>query len=495
MDVAFLGKHTQPEERGRWLGHCHSHKYNLVVTSDSRQTTQGILGSEHRKLTVGIVATVSFIAFEAMAVATAMPRAVPDLDGLELYAFAFSAFFTTSLFAMVVAGEVCDRRGPLLPLVSGGMAFSAGLLLAGAAQSMWPFIAGRAIQGLGGGLAIVSLYVVVGRAYDESVRPRVFAVMSAAWVVPSIVGPVIAGALADHASWRWVFLGIAPLVLVPIVLATPSVKAVDGPPQGDPIIRAGRKRFALATAVGMGLLQYAGTRPDLVALGIVVIAIALLVPNLPKLFPAGTLRLARGLPTVIAMRGIFAGSFFGAEAFLPLMLVTERGVSTTMAGLALTGAALGWSAGSWYQGRPGLRTPRFLLIRAGGLLVGGAISAIGLVLVPSVPFWASTIAWTIGAVGMGMAMASISVTMFELSPPRDHGANSAALQLSDAMFSIVFVGMAATIFGTAHGAHADEATIGVANWVYLVILGVMAALAWFGAWAAGRIPLRQPSPR
>lgn len=455
--------------------------------SDASRSPTGILGSEHRRLTIGIVATVSFIAFEAMAVATAMPTAVPDLNGMPLYAFAFSAFFTTSLFAMVVSGEMCDARGPLLPLLMGAAAFSAGLIMAGAAQSMWPFIAGRAIQGLGGGLAIVSLYVIVGRAYAESIRPRVFAVMSAAWVVPAIVGPLIAGLLADHASWRFVFLGIAPLVLIPVAMALPSVRAIDGPP-GDRVIRPGRKRYALATALGMGLLQYAGTRPDLGALGLVAIAVVLLVPNVPKLFPRGTLRLQRGLPTVVAMRGIIAGAFFGAEAFLPLMLVAERGISSTLAGLALTGGALGWASGSWYQGRPGLRTPRYLLIRTGCLLVAGAIAMLGLVLLPSVPFFAATGAWTLGAVGMGMAMASISVTLFELSPAQDHGVNSAALQLSDALFSIVFVGLAATIFGSAHGA-AATATSDVASWVYLLILGVMSALAVFGAWAAGRIPV------
>ncbi|MGH8826415.1 MAG: MFS transporter, partial [Jiangellaceae bacterium] len=206
----------------------------------------GILGPEHRRLTIGIVATVVFIAFEAMAVATAMPKAVSDLDGLALYALAFSGFFTTSLVGMVASGEMCDRRGPKLPLLTGAAAFSVGLLVAGSAQAMWPFIGGRALQGLGGGFVIVALYVVVGRAYDESLRPRIFAGMSAAWVVPSIVGPLVAGLLADHASWRWVFLGIAPLVLLPIALALPSVTAVDGPPPGGAIERKRRTLVAVA---------------------------------------------------------------------------------------------------------------------------------------------------------------------------------------------------------------------------------------------------------
>jgi MFS family permease len=145
------------------------------MTEPAGTTPDGILSPPYRRLTVGIVATVVFIAFEAMAVATAMPKAVPDLDGVALYALAFSGFFTTSLLGMVVAGETCDRRGPRIPIIGGAASFTAGLLIAGAAQSMWPFIAGRAAQGLGGGLVVVALYVVVGRSYPDSMRPRIFA--------------------------------------------------------------------------------------------------------------------------------------------------------------------------------------------------------------------------------------------------------------------------------------------------------------------------------
>ncbi len=450
-----------------------------------------VLDPRLRRLTVGIVATVAFIAFEAMAVGTAMPKAVPALDGMPLYALAFSGYFTTSLFGMVLAGEICDRRGPKLPLIAGAASFTAGLLLAGAAQSMWPFVVGRAVQGLGGGIVIVALYVLMGRAYDDALRPRMFAAVSAAWVVPSIVGPLIAGAVADHLSWRLVFLGIAPLVVVPVLIALPSVTAYDGPPPAGPTLRRGRKRLALAAAVGMGLLQLAGVRADAVAVGFVVVALALLVPSLPRLLPPGTLRFKRGLPTVVAMRGVLAGAFFGAEAFIPIMLVQERGLSTTLAGLALTGGALGWSTGSWYQGRPNMRTPRYRLVRGGAALVAAGIAGMGLVLVPAVPVVVAGLAWVVGAMGMGLAMASVGVLLFELSPVKDHGANSASLQLADSIFSIVFIVLAGVIFGSTHDAAREPETSPA---VYATILAIMVALALFGAWAAGRVRRPRESP-
>jgi len=296
----------------------------------------------NRPLLAGLVSVILLIAFEAMAVATAMPRAVADLDGRPYYAWAFSAFVVTSLFAMVVSGEVCDARGPTRPMIVGVGLFTAGLLMAGTAVDMGVFVAARAVQGLGSGAVIVAVYVVVGRAFDESLRPRVFSLLSSAWVLPSLVGPTVAGFLADHASWRWVFLGVSVLVVPALLLMLPSLPALEG---GQPVVATGRKRAALMVAVGLACLQYGGQRLDRVGLLFAVAGVLLVAPTIRRLLPPGTLRFARGLPTVIAMRGVLAGSFFGAETFIPLMLVSERGLTSTQAGLSLTGAALGWAAG------------------------------------------------------------------------------------------------------------------------------------------------------
>lgn len=86
----------------------------------------GILGSAYRALSFGIISVVFLIAFEATAVGTAMPVAARELDGIGLYAFAFSAYFTTSLFGMVLSGQWADRKGPLWPLAVGIAAFAAG---------------------------------------------------------------------------------------------------------------------------------------------------------------------------------------------------------------------------------------------------------------------------------------------------------------------------------------------------------------------------------
>ncbi len=177
---------------------------------------------------------VFLIAFEATAVGTAMPVAARELNGIPLYAFAFSAYFTTSLFAMVLSGQWADRRGPLQPLATGITAFGAGLLLSGAATGMWVFIAYRAVQGLGGGLVIVALYVVIGRAYPERIRPAILAAFAASWVIPSVVGPLASGTVTEHLGWRWVFVGIPALIVIPLALALPAIRRTASGPTRPP---------------------------------------------------------------------------------------------------------------------------------------------------------------------------------------------------------------------------------------------------------------------
>ncbi|MFI0264428.1 MFS transporter [Streptomyces sp. NPDC017056] len=453
----------------------------------------GVLGRSYRALTLGIISVVSLIAFEASAVNTAMPAVGQALDGIELYAFAFSAYFTASLFAMALSGEWCDRGGPLAPLFTGIATFGAGLVVAGSAQQMWTFVAGRGVQGLGGGLVIVALYVVVGRAYPETLRPAVLAAFSAAWVLPVIAGPLVAGTVTEHLGWRWVFLSIPVLVLLPLTVMLPALRKLPPRPADEPVDRR-RILLALAVAAGAGLLQYAAQERGWPALLPAAAGLALLVPAVVRLLPEGTFRAARGLPSVVLIRGVAAGSLVAAESFIPLMLVTERGLSTTMAGLSLTGGGLTWALGSYTQSRPRLEPYRERIMCAGLLMMAAAIAAVPLVLVGGVPVWTVAAAWLVAGYGIGLNVSSGSVLLLKLSRPEDAGSNAASLQVSDALGNIVFVGLGGLLFGAFGGAavagHAAPDVTNAASGrpaAFAAVFVTMAAVAVAGSWVATRL--------
>ncbi|MFI6417650.1 MFS transporter [Streptomyces sp. NPDC050842] len=459
-------------------------------------TRGSVLDGDHRALSIGIVSVVLLIAFEATAVGTAMPVAARELNGVSVYAFAFSAYFTTSLFAMVLAGQWSDRRGPLASLTAGISAFAVGLLLSGTAGSMWLFILGRAVQGLGGGLVIVALYVVVSRAYAEHLRPAIMAAFAASWVVPSVVGPLAAGTITEHLGWRWVFVGIPALVVFPLALALPAIRrTASGPADpATPVAPWDRRQIGLALAIsaGAGLLQYAGQELRWLSLLPAAAGVALLVPAIRGLLPRGTVRAARGLPSVVLLRGIAAGSFIAAESFVPLMLVTQRGLSVTLAGLSLAVGGLTWALGSWIQSRPWTEPYRERLVVLGMVLVALAIAAAPSVLITAVPVWVVAAAWAVGCLGMGAVIASTSVLLMKLSPPEEAGANSAALQISDGLSNVLLLATGGAAFAALGGgavghAVSSHAATGSHPTAFAAVFLPMAGVAAVGAWVATRL--------
>ncbi len=465
-----------------------------------------VLSRRYRALSIGVVSVVLLIAFEATAVGTAMPVAARELNGVPLYAFAFSGYFTTSLFGMVLSGQWSDRRGPLAPLTWGIASFAAGLLIGGTAGAMWLFILGRAVQGLGGGLVIVALYVVVGRAYPERLRPAIMAAFAAAWVVPSIVGPLASGAVTEHLGWRWVFLGIPVIVVLPVALALPQIRRLASGPVGDAPGAAGpaphpgaeapasfdrrRIRLALAISFGAGLLQYAAQDLRWLSLLPGALGVALLVPAVLGLLPRGTWRAARGLPSVVLLRGVAAGSFIAAESFVPLMLVTQRGLSPTLAGFSLAAGGGTWALGSWVQSRPRLEPHRERLMTVGMLLVAFAIAAAPSVLIHSVPAWTLAVAWAFGCFGMGLVISSTSVLLLHLSAPEEAGTNSAALQISDGLSNVLLLAIGGAAFAALGGgtvSHAATEATGSHPAAFAAVFLPMAAVALAGVWVAARV--------
>lgn len=462
-----------------------------TATTEPGAGPGSIFSPEYSVLTLGVISVMTIVAFEAMGVITAMPTAARELDGISLYAWGSTAVTAAGLYAMAAAGGWADRRGPVPPLSAGLAAFVAGTLVCGFAPTMPVLLVGRGMQGLGFGAAIVAMYVVIGRAYPEHLRPRVFTALSGAWVVPGIAGPLVAGLITDSFGWRWVFFGVL-ILLIPVgAILIPRLRAMHVEPDADADPAPGRKRLALLAAVGVVLLQVAGQRLDAVSLVLAPIALALMIYAVPRLLPKGTLTATRGLPTVVLIRGIFAGAFFGAEWFIPLMLVRERGLSSVYAGGALSGAAVGWFIGSWIQGRPTLSITRDRLVVVGAMCTTAGLALSTLVTLPWVPWQVIMVTWAIGSFGMGILYGSLGVLILQLSPPEQQGVNSAALQISDSLGVIVATGLGGVIFATSH-VHAGQD-----GDVYLTIFLAMSAIAAVGTALAPRVAAGRgrPMPR
>ena len=405
----------------------------------------GILSGTYLWITIGACALVFLGAFESLAVTTVMPAVSADLDGERLYALAFAGPLATGVIGMVIAGNWSDRRGPVAPLYTAVTVFVVGLLIAGLAPTMEILVAGRFAQGLGSGALMVALYVVVARVYPQALHPAIFAGFAAAWVIPSLIGPTIAGLVAELWGWPWVFLGVVVLVLIALLMVVPALRGLTS--GGDPttpwaIGRLGWSVLAALAVLGLNLL---GDIPGAgLALAVAAAVVALIAVR--PLVPRGTLRARRGLPSVILVRGIAAAAFFGAQVYLPYLLTDRYALTPTLAGLALTGGALAWSAAATVQGRWGARLSSVTAIRAGTVFV-----LIGIALVLATAALELTpvmiaVAWVVAGLGMGLMSPRTSALTLAMSTPKTQGFNSSAMTVADSFGSALALAITGTLF-------------------------------------------------
>ena len=445
----------------------------------ARGRRDGILSPSYLATTVGMFGLIAFVAFEAMAVTTVMPSVARDLDGFALYALSFAAPLASGVVGMVGAGMWSDRTGPRGPLLVAMALFSLGLLVCGTAPGMEVLIGGRVLQGLGGGALTVGLYVVVGLAYPSRLQPAIFASFAAAWVLPALFGPGLAALVAGALGWRWVFTGTIVLVLLALLLIAPALRRMEPHPQGT-TTSVSRLGWAALGAVAVLVLELLGSASGPAAGGAVG-AVLLVFLALARLLPAGTLTGRRGLPAVVATRGLLSAGFFCAEAYIVYVLQDRWGLSVAQAGTALTLVGVVWALSSQVQSRLGTRISHDRAMQSGTLVVLAGIAAL-LVTVAlrgagsGLPVVLPVAAYVFAGAGMGFAYPRTSVAMLAESTDRDRGLNSSALSVADSLGAALALSVSGVAFAAAERAGTDPFVVVYALAGAVGVLGVLAAV-------------------
>lgn len=412
-----------------------------------------------RSASIGATVLIAIFALEYIAVGAAMPTVAEALSGYHLYNMAFGATVAASVVGMILGGWWSDRSGPRPVVLTGSLAFVAGLVVAGLAPTMELFVLGRGLQGLGSGLASVAIYVVIAQRVPDDLRPRAFSLLAAAWVLPGLAGPLLTGAVVEHLSWRWVFLGVAPGFLVAVWVLRPALRATrPGDDAGH--LRPSVIGWAVLAAVGVGLLNLGGERIDPVEYAVGAVLLVLLGVAATRLLPRGTLVLAHGLPSVVGVRAALGGSFVAAEAYLPLMLRDEHGYSPAQAGGVLAAASVTWALGSWWQGRLGPERDRYRLVLGGVSLYAALMGVLGVAVWAGWPGWVVIGLYGLATFGVGVAFPNTSLLTLRLSRDSEVGRNSSALQVGEALTSALALAATGVVFGLTYATAPHTAFVG-----------------------------------
>jgi MFS family permease len=304
-------------------------------------------------------------------------------------------------------------------------------------------------------------------------------------VVPGLVGPAIAALVATAVGWRWVFLGLIPLVVAAGALVVLALRNVPPP--------ATRGTAAIPYLAVLGVVAGAGTALASLNSGIVPVAVVgsvagavLLGVSLRQLTPPRNFSARPGLTATILSRSLLTCCFFAGDAYVPYAIVTVRHAPTALAALALTASTLTWTAGSWIQARYiGRYGPR-RLVRSGECVVVVGLAVMCLVLLPSVPPALAIVAWALAGGGIGTAYAPLSVTTLDRAAPGEEGRATSALQLCDVLGQALGTGVAGAIMAAA--------TVGIGHGPGVALAFSFAiAVALIGIIAGRRLPAQLSS--
>jgi MFS family permease len=457
---------------------------------EEREAPVRLLSRANLPVVVGIVALVTLAAFENRAVSTILPTVVRELDGWALFGASTGAPLVTFTIAMAWSGGWTDRSGPRPVLLWGMAAFVVAQVVSGLAPTMSVFVAGRAASGAAEALIDTSLMVLVAQALPDALRAKVFASFAAAWILPSLLGPSLAGGI--DALWGWRLVFVAPLLVVPVALALlrPALRRTHagGAKASDADAAASERRrvaAALLLAAGLAVTTFSApllSDPATRALGALVICggVVLVVVGGVRALPHGMTRLVRGVPTVIAVRLLVSAAFTAVAGLVPLMLVQTHDASTALAGVSLSVTGCLWAAGSALNSADRVQAEVAAPTRArigAGLIGLGSLGPVllSLDLIGIVP---GMLCWAVAALGMGIVSPTLSTQLLSLAPVSEQGRVSAAQGLAistGVALSTAVVGAVVAL----RGAQTDGPA-------FAALMAGGAACAFVAAAAAGR---------
>ncbi|MFJ6486878.1 MFS transporter [Streptomyces sp. M54] len=414
-----------------------------------------------RMVFLGLMLTLLLAALDQMIVATALPKIVGELHGLEKMSWAVTAYLLASTIVLPLYGKLGDLFGRKGVFQFAIIVFIIGSALAGWSRTMDELIAFRALQGIGGGGLMIGVQAIIADIVPARERGRYMGLIGAVFGLASVAGPLLGGFFTDHASWRWCFyinvpFGLVTLAVIAVVLKLPRPAAR---PRLDVL---GAALLAVASTCLVLVTSWGGTEYDWTSgtiLGLSAGAVAstalFVAAERRAAEPIIPLRLFRdSVFNVTGLVGAVLGvALFGAASYLPTYLQMVDGVSATESGLLMLPMMMGIVGGSIVSGQLITRTGRYRIYP----IVGSAVSVVGMALLSLLEADTSVLAYSfyqaVLGIGIGLVMSVLVLAVQNSVRPSDLGTATSA----NNYFRQIGGSVGAAIFGTLFAGRLSDA--------------------------------------
>ena len=430
--------------------------------------------------------------------ATLLPSIVADVGGSNLMSWPTSAFVASSIVAATGTGIVSTAVGNRRAFCSGAVIYAIGAVLCALAPSIGLVIAGRFVQGLGGGLLSALAFVLVRNVFPEDLWPRVFGLFAGVWSVSVPIGPLIGGLFAGYGNWRGAFFaitGVGGLLGVAALFILPA-NAVSGDPTE---IRVPGLRVTLICAA-IALLSLASVLMGpaikssfiVAAIGTFVLMLRIDREATAALLPSDAFSLRSATGAGLWMVWLLSIAYSPLAIYAPLFLQQLHAVNPLTAGYMVAGASLAWTAAALTVASLSDEWPGRLIV-AGPIAMAVGLLGLGLLMAPG-PVAAQLLPIFLIGIGIGVCWAFIAqriMTGAKHGEENIAAASVATVQQAGIAFGAAVAGLVANASGLGDGLHTSS-VLRAAFWVPMAFVAAPLAASMIGrrlvTLKSGRVP-------